>query len=122
MSLPSKPYDNKKHYDVGRMRQKIEFWQDVVTDNPSGGSVVVPTLLLSTWAGKEEVSLYTQGQFQAGQTQYNKMQYFVIRNRKNFFPVKDMTIVHGSDRYTIMDVKLLDDPCTFLKIICQVAV
>lgn len=116
-----KPFENKFIYDPGRMRQKIQFWHDVVIDSGSGGSVVVPTLILSTFAGKEEVSIYTQGQFQSGQTNYNQMNYFVIRNRNGFYPVKDMTILFGDVRYIIITVTPLDDPCTFLNILCQVA-
>lgn len=113
-----KPYDNKKHYDSGRLRHKINFLGDVVTDDGYGDSIVTGGFILSTWAGKDEVSTYTATGLNAGQTQYDRFQYFVIRNRKNFMPKKDMTLAYNGFLYIIREVRELDDPCTFLKLLC----
>lgn len=118
MGFTSKPYDNKKHFDPGRLIHKIQFMGDVAVDDGYGGSVVSEGVILETKAGKEEVSTYTQGQLNAGMTQYNNFQYFVIRNRKGFYPQKDMLINYNGYGYIIQSVKQLDDPCTFLKILC----
>lgn len=117
-----KPHDNKKHYDAGRLRHKIQFWQDVFVANNSGGGSVTPTLILETFAGKDEVSAYTQSALNAGRSEYKQFQYFVIRNRKNFMPVKDMKVLFGENSYIVETVKELDDPCTFLKVLCVVSV
>jgi len=113
-----KPFDNKKHYDSGRLRHKIRFLGDVVTDDGYGGSVVTSGVLLDTWAGKEDVSAYTAAGLNAGQTQYNYFQYFVIRNRRGFVPAKDMLLAYDGHGYIVRNVTQLDDPCTFLKLLC----
>lgn len=122
MALESKPYDNKKHYDSGRLRHKIQFIQDIATDNGSGGSTVTATPILETWAGKEEPSQYTQNGLNSGRSVYNEYHYFIIRNRKNFTPEKDMRIVFAGNTYVVERVTELDDPCTFLKVLCAVSV
>lgn len=111
-------HENKFHYDPGRLRHKIQFMGDVVTDDGYGGSNVSEGVILETRAGKDEVSAYTQAQLNAGMTQYNNLQYFVIRNRKGFFPKKDMLINYNGYGYIIQKVTMMDDPCTFLKILC----
>lgn len=122
MALPKSPHDNKKHYDSGRLRHKIKFIQDVATDDGYGGSTITVTTVLETWAGKEEPSQYTQNGLNAGRSVYNKYQYFVIRNRAGFMPVKDMRIEYGVNKYIVERVTELDDPCTFLKVLCVVSV
>lgn len=117
-----KPHENKFVYDPGRLRHKIQFYQDVATENTSGGTSVTETLILSTFAGKEEPSQYTQNGLNAGKSEYNQYHYFVIRNRSGFMPVKDMKLVYGDTRYIVQSVKMMDDPCTFLKVLCVVAV
>jgi len=113
-----KPKDNKSHYDAGRLRHKVQFLQDVVTDDGYGGSVVSGTLVLSTFAGKEDVSQYTINGLNAGQTQYYTYQYFVIRKRASFTPKKDMSMFYLGKSYIVQTVKELDDPCTFLRLLC----
>ena len=117
-----KPYENKKAYDSGRLRHKIQFIQDIATDDGFGGTTVTETVLLETWAGKEEPSQYTQNGLNAGRSVYNQYQYFVIRNRAGFMPEKDMRILYDENRYIVESVKMMDDPCTFLKVLCVVSV
>lgn len=123
-----KPYENKKSYDAGRLRHKIQFVEDITVDDGYGGTVVSSEVVLETWAGKEEPSSYTQNTLNAGKTTYSQYQYFIIRNRAGFMPAKDMRIVYdnnkgqGSQEYIIERVYMLDDPCTFLKVLCVVSV
>lgn len=117
-----KPYENKKAYDAGRLRHKIQFVQDIATDNGSGGTRLTEEVILETWAGKDDPSQYTQNGLNFGKTEYNTYQYFVIRNRVGFFPVKDMRIVYGEEKYIVQSVTKIDDPCTFLKALCVVSV
>lgn len=114
-------FDNKKHYDPGRLRHKIQFVQDTMIDDGYGGSIPGEAVILETFAGKEEPSQYTQNVLNAGQSTYNQFQYFIIRNRKGFIPVRDMRVVYGDSRYVVQGVSMLDDPCTFLKVLCVVA-
>ena len=116
----NKIFENKKAYDPGRLRHKISFVEQSIIDDGYGGTTVVETEILNTWAGKDEVSEYVQSQLNSGQSIYSQFQYFVIRNRKNFTPLKDMRIVFDGNKYTVRSVKQLDDPCTFLKILCVV--
>lgn len=116
--MPGGLYDNKKHFDSGRLRHKVRFSQDVVTDDGYGGSYVSSSLVLSTWAGKEEVSQYTLNGLNAGQTNYLYYQYFIIRKRESFIPKKDIMMSFEGKSFIIQNVKELDDPCTFLKLLC----
>lgn len=124
MGLPNLPYDNKKHYDAGRLRNKIKFFQDITTEDQYGGSQTTESLILETFAGKEEMSEYMKSQLLrisaeivGGTIPYNQLQYFVIRNRKGFFPAKDMKVEYNNIRYIVINCKELDDPCTFLKVL-----
>ena len=121
MALPKSPYDNKKHYDAGRLRHKIQFVEDVTVDDGYGGTTVSQSVILETWAGKEEPSQYTQNLLNSGKTDYETYQYFVIRNRAGFMPVKDMRITYDGLNYVITSVTKIDDPCTFLKVLCAVS-
>lgn len=120
--MSRKPYDNKKSYDPGRLRHKIQFIQDTMVDDGYGGTVPGQAVVLETWAGKEEPSTYTQSNLNAGKSDYDQFQYFVIRNRKGFMPEKDMVVMYGERKYIIRSVAMLDDPCTFLKLLCVVSV
>lgn len=120
MSLPSRPFDNKKHYDSGRMRHVISFMQYVVGGDGSGGtSSTEPVLLYQTKAGKENVSTYKQAQIIEGFQNYQEVIYFIIRKRKQplHYPTKNMMINYGVKSYTIIEVTELDDPCTFIRIL-----
>lgn len=116
-----KPYENKKSYDAGRLRHKIQFVEDVTVDDGYGGTTVSQNVILETWAGKEEPSQYTQNLLNSGKTDYETYQYFVIRNRAGFMPVKDMRITYNGLNYVITSVTKIDDPCTFFKVLCAVS-
>lgn len=122
MALPSKPFDNKKHYDSGRLRHKIVVKGDIVTPDGFGGSTVTHGTILTTWAGKERVSDYKLANLVGESTNYEKHQYFVIRNREGFTPLKTMKIEYNGLSYSIIRVDGLDDPVTFLWLLCGVSV
>lgn len=122
MALNKTPYDNKKHYDSGRLRHKIVVTQDVVVDDGYGGSTVTHEVVLETFAGKEEVSEYTISNLVGDSTNYDRYQYLVIRNRNGFTPLKTMKIDFDGLSYNIIKVKEKDDPCTFLWLLCGVSV
>ncbi len=122
MSLPKSLYDNKKHYDSGRLRHKIVIKGDVVVDDGYGGSTVTYGTILTTWAGKERVSDYKLSNMVGDYTNYDKHQYFVIRNRAGFTPLKTMKIEYNGLSYSILEVKEQDDPVTFLWLLCAVSI
>lgn len=113
-----KPFENKKAYDPGRLRHRINFFEEQGLDNGSGGTTVNEIILLTTFAGKEKINQYNQLALQAGASVFNGDTYFVIRNRKEFYPEKDMKIKFESENYVIHGVVELDDPCTFLQLLC----
>lgn len=115
-----KPYDKKTgSYDPGRMVHKIDFILEAGADDGFGGTIVEEALLLTTWAGKDKVSPFNPMIIQAGITNFDESIYFVIRNRSGFFPTKIMKIKFQDALYTIMGEPIkLDEPCTFIKILC----
>ena len=114
-----KPFDNKFDYDAGRLRHKISFWQISQVDDGYGGTTPTETKILDTWAGKDKPSGYNQMTVDAGANLFDNDAYFVIRNRKNFYPTKDMRVRHNGNNYTIIGVVQMDDPCTFIQILCK---
>lgn len=122
MALLKTPKDNKFHFDPGLLKHRIQVLQSITTDDGYGGTTMAEIMVLETRAGKDQPSQYTQNSLNAGRSAYNQFQYFIIRNRKGFMPVKDMQINHDGNRYVIEQVTMLDDPCTFLKLLCVVSV
>ena len=114
-----KPFENKKEYDPGRLTSKISFVTFSTVNTPSGGTTETETILLNTWAGKDKVSDYNQMAIQAGATIQNKPTYFVIRNRKNFYPDKTMTIKTSDNiKWQILGIVDLDNPVTYIQMLC----
>lgn len=116
-----KPFNNKFSYDAGRLRHKISFWQVQQVDDGFGGTTEAEVKVMETWAGKDKLSGYNQMAFEAGANVFNQDTYFVIRNRKDFFPTKDMRLNHDGNDYTILGVVKMDDPCTFLQLLCALS-
>lgn len=114
-------FDNKKSYDIGRMRHNIAVMNYAVFDDGYGGTGVTEQYLFGTKAGKEGVSEYKKSQLVSGFTNYETAIYFVIRKRATYTIDKTMHINFGGKSYTIIEVQELDDPCTFLKILCVVS-
>lgn len=114
-----KPYNNKKVYDPGRLRNRVTFLEKRSIGDGYGGSVIDFTPVISTYAGKEKLSQYKQLILaQSNQFQMEVDTYFVIRNRKDFYPAKDMSIQTEDAMYTVYGVVEMDDPCTYLQVLC----
>lgn len=120
-----KPYENKNRLDPGRLNHKIEFIRLVASDDGYGGSgPPVETVVLTTKASKQRISTNSIGEANqmvtdAGATAFNQDFYFVIRHRKSFYPQKnDKVVVDGTEEYTINGIVPLDDPLTFIKLLC----
>ncbi|NGM63503.1 phage head closure protein [Sphingobacterium sp. SGG-5] len=123
--MAKKPYENKHFLDPGRLRHNIAFYRLTSTDDGYGGSDVSETLLCETKASKQRISTsQSLGESQqmvtdAGATAFNQDMYFVIRHRKGFFPKKnDKVIVDGSEEYTINGIIPLDDPLSYIRLLC----
>lgn len=116
-----KPFENKEFYDPGRLRNKVKFVQDQTIKKPSGGTSTIENTLLETWAGKDNVSGYTVATVlnEIGATVQNDVAYFVIRNRDNFYPDKTMFIrPNFNEKWQIHRIKQLDEPVTFIQLLC----
>lgn len=113
-----KPNENKKFIDPGQLRHTLIFTIETATDNGSGGTTVLEQTLLNTKGAVKEISQYNQMALQAGATVFNGDKFFIIRNRDGFYPSKVMKIINDGIRYTIHGVIPLDDPCTFIQILC----
>ena len=123
--MARKVYENKHFLDPGRLRHKIAFYRLTSTDDGYGGSDVSETLVCETKASKQRISVTQSiGESQqmvtdAGETAFNQDMYFVIRNRKDFYPKKnDKIVVDGSEEYTINGIIPLDDPLTYIHLLC----
>lgn len=114
-----KPFENKKAYDPGRMRTRVTFVQNQMIDTPDGGTTEFELNVLTTWAGRDKVSDYNQMAITAGATLENTPTYFTIRNRKVFYPDKKMKLKTTFNEYfTILGIVALDEPCTFIQMLC----
>lgn len=121
----AKPYENKHSVDPGRLNHKIAFYRMTSTDDGYGGSNISETLVLETKASRQRIAVtQAMGESQqmvtdAGATAFNQDMYFIIRNRKGFFPQKnDKVVVDGTDEYTINGIIPLDDPLTYIRLLC----
>ena len=113
-----KPFENKKVYDPGRLRNPVLFLQEQPFDDGFGGTTVSEVEVLSTFAGKERISQYNQMALEAGATVFNGDAFFIIRHRSSFYPQKDMKLKNNGDEYTIKGVVELDEPVNFLQLLC----
>lgn len=120
----AKPYENKQRLDPGRLNHKIAFYRMTSVDDGFGGSVPTETLVLETKASRQRISTNSIGESQqmvtdAGATAFNQDMYFIIRHRKGFFPQKnDKVVVDDAEEYTLNGIVPLDDPLTFIKLLC----
>lgn len=116
-----KPYENQNVYDPGRLRHNVTFVQDQTIDTESGGTSTYETNLLVTKAGKDNMSTYTKSNIVSAvdATFEDNFTYFTIRNRKTFYPDKTMFIrTSFTEKWQIINIKPLGDPCTFIQLSC----
>lgn len=112
-----KPYVPKQ-FDPGRLIYKIDFYQENTTDNGSGGTIVNTTLSLSTKAARVKINEFDQLAIAAGATYLNNDYWFVIRKRKGWDPEKDMLVTVDDKNYTIRGIIELNEPVTYIKLLC----
>ncbi len=113
-----KPYENKTQYDPGRFRFQLTFFQQVSTQNEYGGTTVALTQVLTTMAVQEKISERSQLAIEAGASVLNQDCYFVIRQRNNFTPLKDMIVLCNGSTYVIRAVIPVDVPVMYIKLLC----
>lgn len=115
-------FENKTFYDPGRFRFTICFYQEAAVDDGSGGNIPSLTYLLTTNAIQESLvkRLGFSGNMSidAGAGILNDGWYFIIRNRSNFYPEKDMIVVVNNQGYVISAVIPLDMPVNYIKCLC----
>jgi SPP1 family predicted phage head-tail adaptor len=112
------PAYKPKVYDPGRLRFKIDFYAEDYTDNDSGGQVVNPALILSTFAAQEDIREGNQAALEAGATVFNQDCFFIIRHRKDFYPSKGMEVHEGQNVYKIEGITPLNQPISYIKLLC----
>lgn len=115
----NKRYENKSAYDPGRFRYSLTYRKQVSAPDGSGGTDVTFTDLLTVRAIREKLSEGNQLAITAGASLLTKDCYFIVRNRLDFYPEKDMNIVVDSLQYTIRAVIELDVPVTYIKLLCS---
>lgn len=106
------------NYDPGRFRFKLTFFKQVSTQSEYGGTFVVNQHVLTTMAVQEKLSERSQLALEAGASVLNQDCYFVIRNRSNFYPEKDMVVFCNGATYVIRAVVPLDVPVVYIKLLC----
>lgn len=124
MKKGRKPFENKKDIDAGRLRDKVVFEKETYVPDQWGGGSVELTTVLSTVGLKENVSLNALGQMQqlgiiGGESDFTSSVYLTIRKRNGFAPEKDMQIKINGMQYTFRGFLPLDEPTTFIKILCS---
>lgn len=112
-----KPYIPKQ-FDPGRLIYPIEFYQEVTTNTPSGGTSVALTLLLTTKAARVKISEFDQLALNAGATSMNGDYWYVIRKRNGFYPAKDMEVKVNGATYIIRGIIALNEPENYTKLLC----
>jgi len=110
--------NNIKSYDPGLFRFAIEFWAHDAIPDDSGGTDLTFNGLLRTRAVREEIREGSQLAIVAGASLLNQDCYFVIRNRKWFYPAKDMQIRVDGEAYVLSAVVPINNPVTYLKLLC----
>jgi SPP1 family predicted phage head-tail adaptor len=112
-----KPFENTSGYDPGRFRFSITFFtQSTVVDGFAGTrSVLLQSI--TTMAVQEKLSERSQLAIEAGASVLNQDCYFVIRQRNDFTPAKDMIILCNGSTYVIKAIVPIDVPVRYIKIL-----
>ena len=113
-----KRFEQSNQYDPGRFRFDISFFTQVFQPDTSGGGQPALQLTLRTKAIKEQIKDSSQIAINAGASIMNEDTYFVIRNRKDFYPLKDMTVFCSGFTYLIAAVIPVGEPVGYVKILC----
>lgn len=114
-----KPYQNKTHYDTGRFRFKLEFYEVVSLDNSGGGITPSTAKVYETYGVQEPIKSGNQEAIEAGASVLNQDCYFVVRNNPSFTIEKSFLIVCNSITYNIAAIISVDVPINYIKLLCK---
>jgi SPP1 family predicted phage head-tail adaptor len=110
---------NTTTYDPGQFRHKVLFTERQVSSDNSGGQDVQNVPVLETFAVREKIREGATLAVTAGLTNLNRDFVFVIRHRIAFYPRVDMTVTAANETYTIVGVYEINEPVTYLKVVCK---
>jgi hypothetical protein len=110
---------NVTTYDPGQFRYKVLFTERQVGSDESGGQDIQNVPVLQTFAVREKIREGATLAVTAGLTNLNRDCVFVIRHRIAFYPSVDMTVTTNSETYTIVGVYEVNEPVTYLKVVCK---
>lgn len=113
-----KGFENKSHYDPGRFRFSLTFYRQATGDDGYGGTRAVLLQDKTTMAVQEKLSDRSQLAFEAGASVLNQDCYFVIRQRNDFTPLKDMKVLCNGSTYVIKAIIPVDVPVNYIKLLC----
>lgn len=118
----NKIYENKSHYDPGRFRYPVTFFQEVVNIADDGSQIVTLQNLICTKGVREAAtrrfSLTGDMSADAGASLMLNYWYFIIRYRSDFKPKKDMLLSTPDGYYTINAAPELDEPHHYWRMLC----
>jgi SPP1 family predicted phage head-tail adaptor len=106
-------------YDPGQFRYKVLFTEQQVSSDNSGGQLPNNVPVLYTFAVREKIREGATLAVTAGLTNLNRDCVFVIRHRISFYPRVDMTVTAAGETYTIVGVYEINEPVTYLKVVCK---
>lgn len=69
-------------------------------------------------AVQEKLSDRSQLAFEAGASVLNQDCYFIIRQRNDFTPLKDMIVLCSGSTYVIKAIIPVDVPVNYIKLLC----
>lgn len=113
-----KRFENKSHYDPGRFRFSLTFFTQSTVDDGYSGTSSALLQSITTMAVQEKLSDRSQLAFEAGASVLNQDCYFVIRQRNDFIPLKDMIVLCDGSTYVIKAIIPVDVPVNYIKLLC----
>lgn len=113
-----KPFENKSFYDPGRFRFKLVFFNQVSAPDGFGGTIATLQQSITTMAVQEKLSDRSQLAIEAGASVLNQDCYFVIRQRNDFIPLKEMVVFSNGSTYVIKAIIPVDVPVKYIKMLC----
>jgi len=113
-----RPYENKHSYDPGRFRFKVTFFNQVSAPDGFGGTTASLQQILTTMAIQEKISDRSQIAVEAGASVLNQDCWYIIRQRDNFTPQKDMVVLCNGATYFIKGIVPVDVPVRYIRLLC----
>lgn len=116
--MARKRFENKTNLDPGRLRSKVEFFEESTVDDGWGGVIVTTVSVLVTRGARVKISESSQMAIEAGASVFNQDTYLMIRKRNDFTPMKDMQIEIDGVQYTVRAIIPIDEPQNYWKLLC----